>query len=369
MGRHPSSLCLRGEATKSLQSLSLEMVVSLPERRVIWRMHLQGRSVNDIALVMGPATTSRTIYRVIKRAKHGLPLAASVSSGRRRSVRTSKVVEAVRSRLRRKARRNLTKMAKEMKISRRSLGRIIHTNLHMRSYKTPQREALTTLQMENRMKKSLRLLSLVGPHHSRNLLFTDEKIFTLQETGNHPQVKFHCRQGERHANYSKCHRSSVLHSPGVMVWGGVSKLGKTPLIFVDPGTKINATYYQDVILEEVKTWCLETLRSTTQIVLQQDWAPAHRARSTKAWLRDNNIPFLDEDVYPAASPDLNPMDFCIWGCMQQELRETNLSSLDELKQKLQEIWDSLDQAVIDLAIGQLPKRIRQLRTVKGARFE
>ena len=37
----------------------------------------------------------------------------------------------------------------------------------------------------------------------------------------------------------------------VMIWGGVSAVGRTPLIFIPDGVKINAETYKDFILEPV----------------------------------------------------------------------------------------------------------------------
>ena len=39
-------------------------------------------------------------------------------------------------------------------------------------------------------------------------------------------------------------------SQSVMVSVGVSKLGVTDLIFVDPGAKVNGAYYRDVLLSQ-----------------------------------------------------------------------------------------------------------------------
>ena len=80
------------------------------------------------------------------------------------------------------------------------------------------------------------------------------------------------------------------------------------------------------------------MRGTASITLQQDWAPAHRARSTKAWLQQNELKFWNEDIYPSASPDLNPMDYAVWGMMLQRLHNKNVHSIDHLKAELQRIW-------------------------------
>ena len=38
-----------------------------------------------------------------------------------------------------------------------------------------------------------------------------------------------------------------LFSPGVMLSGFVSKLGKAPIVFVEEGAKISADYYQNIL--------------------------------------------------------------------------------------------------------------------------
>ena len=42
----------------------------------------------------------------------------------------------------------------------------------------------------------------------------------------------------------------MTFSQSVMVSVGVSKLGVTDLIFVDPGAKVNGAYYHDVLLSQ-----------------------------------------------------------------------------------------------------------------------
>ena len=201
------------------------------------------------------------------------------------------MIEAVRSRFRRNPQRNLTKTAASMGISRQSVSHIIKEDLHLTSYKTKPREALTPRQIAMRVTKAKKLLHLVGQRNLAKVVFTDEKIFTLDESGKHPQVKFYVKKGHQKKNISASTREKTSHSPGIMVWGGVSKMGRTPLVFVEPGVKVDAVYYQRSILSELKQWCTISLGGTSCITLQLNWAPAHRAKSSKAWLRTNNISF------------------------------------------------------------------------------
>jgi len=100
-----------------------------------------------------------------------------------------------------------------------------------------------------------------------------------------------------------------------MVSVGMSKLGCTHLIFVDPGMKINGCYYQELLLSQQ---LLPAIRQVSGdfIVFQQDSTPAHRARETIKLLQWETPAFISPDLLPPNSPDLNPVDYKIWGVMQ-----------------------------------------------------
>jgi len=48
-------------------------------------------------------------------------------------------------------------------------------------------------------------------------------------------------------------------------------------------------------------------------IFQQDGVPAHTARATQNWLRTNCPHFNPKDQLPPNSPDLNPLDYHVWG--------------------------------------------------------
>ena len=80
--------------------------------------------------------------------------------------------------------------------------------------------------------------------------------------------------------------TQMTFSQSVMVSVGVSKLGITDLIFIDPGAKVNGAYYCE---------------------FQQDSAPAHRARDTVRLLELAIPAFIPPDRWPPNSHDLNPV--------------------------------------------------------------
>ena len=100
----------------------------------------------------------------------------------------------------------------------------------------------------------------------------------------------------------------------VMVSAAVSQLGCTELFFVEPGVKANGAYYRDVLLMQ-KVLPVIRHMSGNFFVFQQDSAPAHRVRDTVALLRRETAELIGPELWPAKSPDLNPVDYNICGLM------------------------------------------------------
>jgi len=99
-----------------------------------------------------------------------------------------------------------------------------------------------------------------------------------------------------------------------MVSVGVSKLGRTELIFVDPGATINGQYYRDVMLTQHLLPTMSHIAGN-MFIFQQDSAPAHRERETIELLSRDTPDFIGPEMWPPNSPDLNPADYSIWSVM------------------------------------------------------
>ncbi|KHJ96845.1 hypothetical protein OESDEN_03183 [Oesophagostomum dentatum] len=54
------------------------------------------------------------------------------------------------------------------------------------------------------------------------------------------------------------------------------------------------------------------------------WAPAHGAKTTIRFLEIQIGSFLTKELWPVKGPDLNPLDFCVWGFMEEQLTSRNV---------------------------------------------
>ena len=79
----------------------------------------------------------------------------------------------------------MAKMAKELKISPRIMCRICHHDLKMSPYKLQKRQLILVATIEKRLARSKPLLKRLKNGTLQNLIFTDDKLFTVQQAHNH----------------------------------------------------------------------------------------------------------------------------------------------------------------------------------------
>jgi len=101
-------------------------------------------------------------------------------------------------------------------------------------------------------------------------------VFTIAAPSNAQNDRVYAPKSSRKKDVTaeRLLRTCSRFCKSLMVSVGVSKLGRTELVFVEPGVKIDGAYYRDVLL---KKQLLPTIRriSGDMFILQQDNAPAH----------------------------------------------------------------------------------------------
>ncbi|KAI8429942.1 hypothetical protein MSG28_000408 [Choristoneura fumiferana] len=195
-------------------------------------------------------------------------------------------------------------------------------------------EGVTPLHLPTRREGESKKLS---KQDAKKILFTDEKIFTVEE-------KFHRQNNKVYAKSSKDVPASARnvwrthHPASVMVWWGVSYEGVTPLHFCQQGVK-------------------------------QDSAPAHKAKTTQAWLRENLPDFIAVEEWPPSSPDLNPLDYSLWTELELRACQKSHPNLDSLKRALIREAKQSPLEKIRAAIEDWRERLRACIKNRGGHFD
>ena len=57
--------------------------------------------------------------------------------------------------------------------------------------------------------------------------------------------------------------------------------------------------------------------------------------------------FISPTLLPPNSPDLSPVDYKIWGVLQERVYRVRIHDVDHLKRRLVEEWAQFDQTIID----------------------
>ena len=76
-----------------------------------------------------------------------------------------------------------------------------------------------------------------------------------------------------------------------------------------------------------------------------------------------------QTIWPANSPDLDPVDYRIWGVMQDHVYWTPVWGVAYLKQRLIDTWNDLSQSIVDDAVDEWRKRLQPCVNEKGGHFK
>lgn len=248
------------------------------------------------------------------------------------------------------------------------MQRVLKEDLGVKPYKKTKKHGLTIKNKQDRIQKCKELLRR---HATSNIVFSDEKLFLLQPSLNAQNDRVYAVTIEDLPEDDLV-VERFQNVPKVMVWGAVSAHHKFPLVFVESGVKINASVYKEEILRSKLLPHAERVFRNEPWVFQQDGAPSHRANTVQEWLSENVPDFINKDEWPPSSPDLNPMDFFVWGYIESKLNGltiTKTSTLDTFKKKIVKIWNDIPIEMVRAACKSCSKRLRLVIRNKGGRFK
>jgi transposase len=328
-----------------------------------WLVKKMGRTRKEVAEFFGvrPNTVGDAITRYEEREDFG----NRRGSGRRLTATTNEKKEELEQALAEDPHTRTSstrKLARRLEISRGSVRNLLKKGGY-RPWKDQKRQMLSEAAKKKRRERCPALLERFGGDDYREVLFTDEKLFTVEQAHNPQNDRTWSRQ---RPSLARRVVQRAVKPESVMVWAGVGHDKKTPLIFVAPGVKINGAFYREMLEREVVPW-MDALPDP--LVFQQDGAPAHTAKETQDWCQAEFFDFVRKSEWPPSSPDLNPMDFSIWSILEARACANPHKSVESLINALKREWEKLDQETINAAVAQFPSRLQQCIDAEGGHFE
>ena len=147
-----------------------------------------------------------------------------------------------------------------------------------------------------------------------------------------------------------------------MVWTAVAPSGRSPLVFVPSGVKLNSErYVSDIFESHLLPWADKPFQGLPWS-LQQNSAPSHGSKMTQTLIQRKIPSFISKELWPARSPDLYPLDFSIWSTLEAMVSACPHTFLDALKAKLKKEWYAIPQeqirAACDVFVGRLKAVVR-----------
>uniref|UniRef100_A0A8R1EEL5 HTH luxR-type domain-containing protein n=1 Tax=Caenorhabditis japonica TaxID=281687 RepID=A0A8R1EEL5_CAEJA len=290
---------------------------SSPHRPSIELLFKRGLGSAEIARRL--QISSSTVRNVVAAIKKRGDASEVKKSGRPRSVNTRNTRAIIKKRIIRNDGLSLNRMASQLGIARSTVQSIVKNDLKLKSYKLRRGQYLSDKSKAMRLEKCRKLLQHFQVRRVSDVIWTDEKIFTIEPLPN--------RQNQRQLlskDDSMSPKRRLAHNrlfpKSVMVWAGITATGKTPLVFIERNVKINSEVYQKIVL------------------------------------MDN-------------FPDLNPMDFSVWGMLEGKIAGKVFATVDDLKAALEVAWASIDDGYLRRTVNSVKKRLRACVKARGSNFE
>jgi len=116
---------------------------------------------------------------------------------------------------------------------------------------------------------------------------------------------------------------------------------------------------EDDLLGSLDGWDVEK----GDIIFQQDNNPKHKSKKAQKWFQDNSIRQM---VWPAQSPDLNPIEH-LWWHLNRKLGgyETRPKGIEQLWERIQVEWHAIPVEVVDSLIESMPDCVAEVLKQKG----
>ena len=156
-------------------------------KELVCSLLLAQKPVNEIAAIVGCHLA--TVYR-IKRSLLNGQCSRKPRSGRPRFAHTAKVIKSVKKKVKRNTVRSIRKLVKEAGISKSSMQRLVKDDLKVSSRARVKNHLITERIKVQRLEHSKQFVLSVMKKKHPVIVFSDEKLFTINAASNPYTRKF-----------------------------------------------------------------------------------------------------------------------------------------------------------------------------------
>ena len=259
---------------------------------------------------------------------------------------------------------SMRRLANTFNVDPRTIGKAIHDDLGLNSYVRTPRHLLTSVMKERRLERCKKVLNSLKSNPSTVKIYSDKKIFTVDQVYN--------RRNDRWLAESKEEVKGVFrtkHPQQIMVLGVVASDGrKMPPYMFKPKEKIDQHVYYKVLRYTILPW-LKANYPAGNYVWTQDGAPAHTSDKAQKFCSLNMANFWDKTFWPPSSPDLNVLDFAVWGYLERLTNKTPHKNVDDLKASIMKHWDEMSADFLVRSCASFRRRVEAVIAVEGGHIE
>ncbi|UYV63313.1 hypothetical protein LAZ67_2003719 [Cordylochernes scorpioides] len=191
---------------------------------------------------------------------------------------------------------------------------------------------------------------MVGP--DRRSIFRAPETCKMVNTSRYEQQMHSLREAlnEKRPEWREKHNKLILqHDNAPAHSATVEKITND---YEDPLINSLREEFKILYKEMVKNQLLldELDQQSNKVWFHHDSATSHTSSSTQAYLEDlrqrTGINTIPKNRTPVKSPDLAPMDFCIFGCLKRALGKRHPRTIEGLWKVVKEEWDLLSMTMI-----------------------
>lgn len=320
-----------------------------------------GKTPSTIFEELEGAVSLRTIKRWCKLISEIGAIELNKPPGRKRSARTRAAIQTTKRLVKGKKKVTVRKLARKIGISVGSAQNLLKEDLHLLPYKIRTEPNLSDDQKKNRVKFFHWVKRTFKKDDRERIVFSDEKRFNIDGVYNSQNDRIWA------VNRAEADEKGGVHQKrkfpqGVMVWLGASSKGLSPLVIIEKGT-VNQEVYIKKILPVAKKYGDKTYDDNW--TYQQDGATCHTSGLSIEWIKANFPNFIPEDRWPANSPDLNPLDYCVWNEFVQAMNWDRVTSKAALINELKSAVKRINRDNVSASCKSWYRRLYRMHKLNG----